>query len=418
MELKSYPRLYFELLALAFFLVMGFGLSKAFLPIMAYGMDPTGVLVGFVTSAWFFSRVFIELPSGLIAVRVGRRNLVVGGFLLSMVGSLICAFSTSIYTLIVGVTVLGSGTSLFFMSSTSLLFDLFKLEERGRAVGTFQGIESIGMFLGAPIGAIVAGFIGFSNIFILTSMILFFAFVTAFLSRDLKKLDSKAKNQFKSSTLKKNLGGLKSWSLFAVNFVNLSRMLVTQGVMLTAFPLYLDTHLNMSLESIGLVIGVRTGGLICATLISGRLSDRMGRKPLIAGGLILGGVCLYLYTLASSFEETMILATLDGVGSGFIFVPLTVLMSELVSPSVHSGAIGLYRTFMDIGGLLGPIIFMLLYALVDAYTPFWTASTLFFFNTIIIVLIKKNHLTTSLNQKRARLASARGESEGSKGTRP
>jgi len=264
-------------------------------------------------------------------------------------------------------------------------------------VGTFTSVEFIGMSLGAPIGAIVVGFMGFSSVFILSSIIFFFAFMAAFLLRDLKKLDVKTRNQFKSLTFKKSLAGLLSWNLFAVNFASLSRLMVTQGIMFTVFQLYLNTHLNMDVVLIGLVMGVRTGGMMFAAFVSGHLADRIGRKPLILGGFLTGGFCLYLYTLASTIEEIMILATLDGVSSGSIFVSLMVFMSELVPPAVRSGAIGLYRTFQDIGGVLGPIIFMLLYTLVDVYTPFWTASILFFFDMIIICLIKKTYLTTKLN---------------------
>lgn len=131
MELKSYPHVYFELLTIGFSLVMGVGLTRAFLPIMAYGLDPTGILVGFVTSAFFFSRAFIELPSGLIAIKVGRRNLIVTAFLLCVVGSVTCAVSNNIYLLILGITIWGLGSALFFLSSTSLLFDLFKANDRG-----------------------------------------------------------------------------------------------------------------------------------------------------------------------------------------------------------------------------------------------------------------------------------------------
>jgi hypothetical protein len=50
--LKSYPRLYFELIFVGFTLFMGMRLPDAFLPIFADELDPTGVLVGFVISAW------------------------------------------------------------------------------------------------------------------------------------------------------------------------------------------------------------------------------------------------------------------------------------------------------------------------------------------------------------------------------
>jgi MFS family permease len=42
-------------------------------------LDPSGVFVGFVVSAWFLSRVFIELPAGIISDRIGRRKLLITG---------------------------------------------------------------------------------------------------------------------------------------------------------------------------------------------------------------------------------------------------------------------------------------------------------------------------------------------------
>ena len=78
-----------------------------------------------------------------------------------------------------------------------------------------------------------------------------------------------------------------------------------------------------------------------------------------------------------TFTEAIILATLDGAGEGFTFIPLLLFMSDLVPASIYNGAIGLYRTFQDIGGILGPIIFIILYTLADVYPPFWGAFLLY-----------------------------------------
>lgn len=90
MDLKSYPRVYFVMLIMGFFFSMGIGLPRAFLPLMAFGLDPSGTMAGLVVSAWFFARIFVELPSGIISSRLGSRNLVVGGVLVGMIGSLVC----------------------------------------------------------------------------------------------------------------------------------------------------------------------------------------------------------------------------------------------------------------------------------------------------------------------------------------
>lgn len=387
---ESYTPIYFQLLITGFSLVIGIGLTRAFLPIMAYGLDPTGIFVGLVTSAFFFFRVFIELPSGLVAKRVGRRALVVAAFLLSTIGSLLCAISHSIYLLISGITVWGLGAALFFLSSTSLLFDLFKANERGRGVGTFQGIEQIGMFLGAPLGAMLVGPLGFQNIFLITSMVYLCAFLMAFFSKALKNIDAKTENEPRALTFIEVLGGLRNWQLVAVSFIQLSRMLVTWGVMLTVFQLYLNVDRTLGVELIGLIMGARTGGMIIATFASGQLADKIGSKLLIITGLMTSGICLYMYTVVTTFTEIIILATIDGAGSGFAFVSLLVFMSDLVPHSIRSGAIGVYRTFQDIGGITGPIIFMFLYTSIDACAAFRAASLLFFFNIITLFFIKRH----------------------------
>jgi len=57
------PVVYWELIFVGFAIMMGMSLPTAFLPILAENLDPSGVLVGLVVSAWFFGRIFLELPA-------------------------------------------------------------------------------------------------------------------------------------------------------------------------------------------------------------------------------------------------------------------------------------------------------------------------------------------------------------------
>jgi len=375
------------MLIIGFSLFLGISLSKVFLPIMARSLDPTGILVGFVTSAWFFARTFIELPSGIISLKVGRGNLISIGLALAFIGSLICAFSSSIYRLILGMALWGFGSALFFTSNTSLLLDLFKPERRGRAMGTFQSIEFIGSFLGAPLGGLLAAYMGFNHVFLVITALLVSSFAIAILSKEFRRIDDTVIENFSPPTFREALAGMGNLSLIIVCFINFSRMFVSQGVMSTVFQLYLNEHLNINVELIGIIMGVRTGGLICALFLSGYLSDKFGRKPLIIIGLLINALAIYAYSLASLLQEFILLGILDGIGSGLIFVSLVVFMAELVHPSIRAGAVGLYRTFMDIGGVLGPVIFMFMY---DMYTqsPFWAASILLLLNLALALSIK------------------------------
>jgi DHA1 family multidrug resistance protein-like MFS transporter len=141
---------------------MGMGLSTSFLPLLASDIDPSGVLVGLVVSAFFFSRVFIEIPAGIISDRIGRRKLLIIGLCLYAIGAFLCAQASVIHILIVGRAIWGLGTASFFMTTTALMIDLFDSRARGTALGIFQGIEFIGNFIGTPIGAFLATVVSYS----------------------------------------------------------------------------------------------------------------------------------------------------------------------------------------------------------------------------------------------------------------
>ena len=388
MRLESYPRVYYELLSIGFMVIMSISLSSAFLPIMAHKLDPTGSLVGLAISSWFLTRIFIEVPSGLISAKVGRRKLIVRGILLGLLGSMLCALSNSIYILILGRTLWGFGAALYFTSNTALMLDLFNPEVRGRAMGVFQGICFLGSFLGAPLGAVLARFIGFNAVFIVAMIAVLPAFLVAFFSKDLREIDKVTRREYETISVRNIVASLNDPALLGVCYVNLSRMLVAQGVMSTVFQLYLNESLGITVEFIGLILAVRTISMILLVVFSGYLADRFGSEHVVLLGLAINALGQGLYPLASSFEQILPLAIMESAGSGFLFTSLIVYLSDLVSPSLRGGAVGLFRTFMDLGGVLGPIGFMLIYNSLGPHMSFWLASAILTSNVITISLIK------------------------------
>jgi MFS family permease len=182
MRLSRYPKLYMGIAFSGFSLVMAVGLTKAFLPLMAHDLDPVGTLVGFVTASWFFARIFIDIPSGIILIKFGKRKLILAGLLISTASPIVCAYSDSIYLLILGMMLWGFGAAIFFTSSTVAFLDLFQTEKRGQALGILQGIELMGYMVGAPVGAAIATSFGYGDAFLLSSLIVFTGFLITFVS--------------------------------------------------------------------------------------------------------------------------------------------------------------------------------------------------------------------------------------------
>jgi MFS family permease len=376
------------MMIIGFFFILGMGFSRSFLPILANQLDPSGVLVGSVTSAWFLARIFIELPSGILSARLGRRRLLITGLCFGTVGALLCAIAPSIYALIAGRAIWGLGAGLFFTNSTALIIDLFTSSVRGRAVGTFRGIEFSGSFVGTPIGAFLAVFLSYHSIFSITFVLTVVTLIVAVFSKGLKQIRSQQPSASHASIVETMVMLLQDRRIIVICFGTFSRMFVMQGVMSTVFQLYLHQQLNLSVEVIGIVMSARTAGLILATVFAGYLSDRLGRKPVILGGFVIASLCLVLYTYIVPFEGILLLGIVDGCGSGMVSTTLMVLLSDLVAPQLIGGAIGLYRTFMDFGGIIGPIVVMYLFTEIGVDVPFYVATGLFLVNLVLIQWIK------------------------------
>lgn len=391
-RIRSYPHLYFELVSVGFSLILGMGLSSAFLPLLSWKLDPTGVLVGIVTSAWFLARIFTELPSGFLSDRVGRRRLVLFGLALSVVGTLTCATSRSIYQLILGRALWGLGAAFYFTNNTALMFDMFVPSIRGKAVGTLQSIEFIGSFIGAPIGAVIAEWFGYYSVFYVASVMTLFSFLIASLSKELKQVADRPRQGHAVVSLSEALSGLRNHALLVICSVVMSRMLVVQGIMSTVFQLYMNQILSYDVATIGLIMSVRTAGFCAATFLSGRLADRLGIKSVIMGGLLTEGVCLGLYSVTSSLTDIVIISLLEGVGGGMISVTLIVLLSKAATPNMRGTSVGLYRTFMDLGGILGPVIFIFAYDFIGKHIPFLASAALLIANIALVASIRARHM--------------------------
>ena len=161
------------------------------------------------------------------------------------------------------------------------------------------------------------------------------------------------------------------------------------GISSTILPLYLNLQLGIGVDLIGLIVSMRTIGVIIATVVSGYISDKIGRKPMIMLGFLLQSCCLYAYTLFYTFDAFFALGLAEGFSRGMILTSLLVLLSEVSPPEYRGGAIGIYRTFMDLGGFTGPILFMVVYDLLGSHPTFILATVTLLINVALIASVRE-----------------------------
>lgn len=387
------PTVYYELLFIGFSLMTGMSLSSSFLPIMADSLDPSGVLVGMVVSSWFLSRIFMELPAGIISDRIGRRRLLVVGLGLSLVGPLLSSQATNIYILILARGLWGMGTALYFMSNMALLMDILPQSTRGKALGVFQGIEFIGSFIGAPVGAFLAVYLSYTQVFYFTFAFTLISFFLAMKSKNMKGLEVQ---EHKSRlTMKQITGSLRDWGIIIVCLICTSRMLVMQGIHQTVLQLYLNQQVGLTVGGIGWVVSAFVLGQVIALPTAGNTSDRFGRKPVLMVGFSIRLAGVILFMLSGNLLVLLLSGLVSGIGEGLTMTTLLALLTDIAPPVARGGAVGLFRTFMDVGGFLGPILFMIIYDSYSPITPFYAAAGLCVLNILLTFFARTKPSTST-----------------------
>lgn len=143
------------------------------LPVMSlYGAQyeaSTPLLIGIAMGAYGASQALLQLPLGVVSDRVGRKLVITGGLLLFVIGSLVAALSTSIYGLILGRALQGSGA----ISGTlmAMVSDLTSEQHRTKAMATIGACIGLSFGVSMLLGPVLTQVGGLSGLFWITALL-------------------------------------------------------------------------------------------------------------------------------------------------------------------------------------------------------------------------------------------------------
>jgi MFS family permease len=91
-------------------------------------------------------------------------------------------------------------------------------------------------------------------------------------------------------------------------------------------------------------------------LVTGALSDRTGRKPLIVVGQLLQAAALALIALGESFPVWVVAVALLGAGTALVYPTLLATIGDVAHPAWRARAVGVYRLWRDGGFVVGALV--------------------------------------------------------------
>ena len=181
---------------------------------------------------------------------------------------------------------------------------------------------------------------------------------------------------WRTSLLDKNLSSVSQAGL--VNNLN-------HGMAWGLFPLVFAAA-GMSLEQIGELAAIYPAVWGLSQLFAGVLSDRIGRKSLIVGGMWVQAGGIAAIALGGGFAEFAAGAVLLGAGTGMVYPTLLAAIGDVAHPTWRASSVGVYRLWRDLGYAVGAA---LAGAVADAFglgVSIWTIGGLTFFSGVVVAV--------------------------------
>jgi MFS family permease len=133
------------------------------------------------------------------------------------------------------------------------------------------------------------------------------------------------------------------------------------GVRISLIPLFVTAVLHRAGALAGISLSVFAAGNAAALMVSGRLSDRRGRKPLALAGLAISAAGTSWLGFTTSVPTFLAASLIAGVGAGLLNPPQNAAVADVVGGRARSGPVlAGFQMAADIGAIIGPLVAALL----------------------------------------------------------
>ncbi|HEY7593327.1 MAG TPA: MFS transporter [Actinophytocola sp.] len=340
------------LVAANFVIAAGFGLVAPALPTFARSFDVSVTAASVVISAFAVARLVFAPASGRLINVLGERRVYLTGISIVALTTGSCAFAANYWQLLIFRSVGGIGSTMFTVSAIALLIRVTPVPLRGRA----SGLWGTGFLLGNVTGPLLGGgllTISLRAPFLVYAGMLFVAVGIVWWFLRHSPLAAPVTDDAPKITLRTALGHRSYLATLASSFANGWAVF---GVRVSLVPLFVEEVLHRDGAFAGTALAVFAAGNVVTLLVSGRLADTIGRKPMVILGLLVaGGGTVWL-----GFTDTVLLflvaSAVAGIGSGMLTPAQQAAVADVIGSKGRGGPVlAAFQMAADIGAVIGPI---------------------------------------------------------------
>ncbi len=345
------------------------GLERTVVPLIGaetFGIASTVIVTSFIVS-FGLVKAGANLVSGLIADAWGRKRVLILGWLLGAPVPFLIIFAPSWGWIVAANVLLGLNQGFAWSMTVVMKVDLVGPRRRGLALGLneFAGYFAVGATAFAT-GYIASRhglrpdpfYLGIAYAALGLTLSVLFVRETHGHAR-FEAANHVATDATPVTSRFRDIFALTTWKnrdLFAISQAGLINNL-NDGMSWGIFPLFFLAH-GVSIGGIGLIKAVYPITWSVGQLVTGPLSDRLGRKGLIMGGMWLQAVGLVVIAVGTQapFATGMIGSVILGAGTAMVYPTLLAGIGDVAHPSWRARSLSVYRFWRDMGYAIGALL--------------------------------------------------------------
>lgn len=348
------------------FFMWGWGTGALWVvrPLTAASFGVSVFLVGVVSATAAFPRIFSGPIAGILADRWGRRPLIIAGSVIHGLTLMGQFFAETYGQFLVLELIGGAGVAVWVTSTSALMADVTTVENRGRAIAVRTSSQRIGIIAGPAMGGLIGALFGLQSVFlfIAATKIPIIALTLWAISEQVPsraaKQDPEAAGPRRQPDEARQPSGLRTKATIVLGLVTVIFGMISAGpgVFRTFFPLQMASAAGLSSGQTGTLISIAGLATLAIVLPVGFLLDRSGRKRLIAAGLGVSAIAIYLVAVSSNLATAAAAAVVFGVAEGISNTSIQTYAMDLAPVARRGYFLGVWQMTMNLGQVSGPLI--------------------------------------------------------------
>ncbi|MDT7788882.1 MAG: hypothetical protein QOF58_7301, partial [Pseudonocardiales bacterium] len=341
------------LVAASFIIAIGFGIVAPVLPVYAASFGVGHTAVAALISTFAFVRLAFAPVSGRLVNKFGEPRVYIVGILIVAFGTALSGFSTSYPEMLAWRALAGVGSTMFTVAALGLLIRITPAPMRGRASGLWAAGFLVGNVCGPIVGAglvplgIWVPFVSYGAMLCLAAFVVWFFLrrsTLAALDRTNTDVPMSVREAVLHPAYRAALasGFANGWAVF--------------GVRISLVPVFVIEALHHSTAVAAVSMSVFAAGNASMLLLSGKIADTRGRKPVAVAGLIVSGLATIAMGFSGDMWTFMAVSLVAGMGAGLLNPPQNAVVADVIGAKGKGGPVlAGFQMVTDLGAIIGPM---------------------------------------------------------------